>query len=89
MTEPAGIETTSGYTPMTDEVKALVEYGAQRYAAGNQEVERVLREGFDRWLLSVRAEAWDEGVAATIQSPQDPHAHPDWWAEHNPYRDWP
>lgn len=56
------------YTPTTDEVREEYVYGAQEVDLDGQVVvsfdEADAR--FDRWLASVKAEAWDE-VVATIR----------------------
>lgn len=50
-----------GFIPATDEVRAL-------YVAGTPAHRVSIHSGyaeFDRWLASVKAEAWDEGAMAS------------------------
>lgn len=50
------------YTPSTDEVR-INHIGTHPTLATGNEVRRM--EEFDRWLATVRADAWDEGYEAT------------------------
>jgi len=63
----------SDYIPDTEEVSNM--YSSPSWVTLAEESERY--EEFDRWLDSVKAEAWDEGWNAGASWPQD---------DTNPYR---
>ena len=52
------------YTPTTEEVRGVYSYGALAEWEDDILILRAKAQGFDRWLASVRADAWDEGYAA-------------------------
>lgn len=63
------------YTPTTEEVRLLV-------ADGRWNTGAVDFEGFNRWLASVRADAWDEGARDVM----DAYSIPGEPSDGNPYR---
>lgn len=73
----------SDYTPTDLEVKV-----AFMAAAGHNTFRGERHEAYDRWLASVKAEAWDEGRAEGETYGMAVAAHDDWAIpELNPYRD--
>lgn len=77
----------SDYIPDTEEVSNM--YSSPSWVTLAEESERY--EEFDRWLDSVKAEAWDEGAAAVngrLTLAADGSEVIDWESEEpfNPYR---
>lgn len=72
----------SEYTPTTEEIRYRLILGADPFDLNADEREDL--EEFDRWLNSVKVEAWDEGHGAPcdkwIRSEMCREYHP------NPYR---
>lgn len=66
----------SEYTPTTEEVRRAV---YDQYDEGWDR--QVARDSFDRWLRSVKAEAWAEGHAQAIANIAWPKERQD-----NPYK---
>lgn len=52
----------SEYTPTTEEIRYRLILGADPFDLNTDEQEDL--EEFDRWLNSVKAEAWDEGFCS-------------------------
>ncbi len=69
----------SEYTPTTAEVRDG--YGDSNLGDGSHADPRIVREQnlaeFDRWLTTIKAEAWDEAINAiqwtTPEPPDNPH----------------
>lgn len=80
----------SEYIPHDDDVEMAYIHGAsQDYpVAGRADA---LRAEFDRWLASVKAEAWDEGFNAGEGEAYEHEARLQWSMPHtcakNPYRE--
>lgn len=55
------------YTPTTQEVRRVYSYGALERWQDDILILRAKVQGFDRWLASVRADAWDEGQTAQTE----------------------
>ena len=63
------------YTPTTEEVRHAILYVVERLEYQGHPLPGGV-EGFDRWLASVKAEAWDEACD-----------HLEIECDHNPYRE--
>ena len=73
----------SDYTPTTEEVRHAILYVVERLEYQGHPLPGGV-EGFDRWLASVKAEAWDEGHATPHElEPFDGHT----FTAVNPYRE--
>ena len=69
----------SNHTPTTERVRE--EY-ATRMAP---HLDHARAEAFDRWLANVKAEAWDAGFAAGVNTDMGDYEHPP-EVRANPYR---
>ena len=76
----------SGYTPTTEEVRDSYDY---QFTLGMSDISRIAE--FDRWLASVKAEAWEEGFNAGEGEAYEHEARLQWSMPHdctvNPYRE--
>ena len=61
----------SDYTPTTEEVRHAILYVVERLEYQGHPLPGGV-EGFDRWLTSVKAEAWDEGWDDGLNDSQSP-----------------
>ena len=59
-TKPDYENEVSDYTPTTEEVRHAILYVVERLEYQGHPLPGGV-EGFDRWLASVKAEAWDKG----------------------------
>lgn len=66
-TKPAGVQ-NEAYTPTTEEVRSQYQergnLGWLLNVAPYNFDKQAMRDEFDRWLRTVKADAWEEGVAA-------------------------
>ena len=74
----------SEYTPTTEEIRYRLILGADPFDLNADEREDL--EEFDRWLNSVKAEAWDAGHEAFEEAWRSDHLFPYDYATENPYR---
>jgi len=51
----------SDYTPTTEEVRNFIPNDSSVWVFIAGEWQHTTREGFDRWLAEVKAQAWEEG----------------------------
>ena len=73
----------SDYTPTTEEIRD--EYALGSFRCECEDCRRPRAERFDRWLASVKAEAWDAGFAAGVNTDMGDYEHPP-EIRANPYR---
>lgn len=74
----------SDYTPTTEEVREVFCTPITLSQTLSEEFHWEVSGQFDRWLASVKAEAWDEGAESAYYDPEirDQVNYPD-----NPYRE--